>query len=93
MAQRQFIEQGKHLSGFMTQDGRLIGQLTDAIVGHDALALRLGVTAAADSGKVIGFSLIKTPEGSIRVWGSGSFPPPTGYLDDAVANLIRALVQ
>jgi hypothetical protein len=86
---------GQVVIGFMTLDGQLIGELVQPEVGHDELSLRaLGLRAKLASGHAVGITIGKSPEGEIRVFGSGYFPPPGGArLGEALQNAARRLVE
>ena len=70
---------GEVVIGFIQPDGKLIGELVDAGIGHDAHSYTLpGLRSQLASGQAIAVTIGKTASGAIRVFGSGAFPPPGG---------------
>ncbi len=93
MAGRRALSPGETVIGFMRRDGTLIGAIEHPRIGHDLLASRLGITSAAKNGDVIAFTVGKSSSGSIRGFGSGTFPPPGGIMDDGIRALVEALFE
>ncbi len=93
MAVRRALSPGETMIGFMRPDGTLVGSLAHPRVGHDLLASQLGLAGAANRGDVIAFTVGKSSSGEIRGFGSGTFPPPGGIMDDRVRSLVQALFE
>jgi hypothetical protein len=90
----RFLQPGETLIGFMTRDGKLIGQFADPSVGHDALSYSYaGLRSKLQSGQAIAITIGKAADGTIKVFGSGVFPPPGGVLTESLRKLAAALVS
>jgi hypothetical protein len=86
---------GEVIIGFMTPDGKLIGEFAEARVGHEALSLRTeGLRAKLASGQAVAITLGKSATGAITVFGSGAFVPPGGKpLSEELKDRARRLVE
>lgn len=88
------LQPGDTVIGFMTRDGKLIGQFADPSLGHDALSVMTpGLRSQIQSGQAIAITVGKSKDGVIRVFGSGTFPPPGGTLSDLFKRLAEKLVE
>ncbi|HVW38957.1 MAG TPA: hypothetical protein VHB99_16695 [Pirellulales bacterium] len=87
------LQPGETVIGFMTQDGKLIGEFGEPSLGHDAMSyLYPGLRGMLKSGQAIAITLGKTLNGAIRAFGSGAFPPPGGVLSAQLRQLAAKLV-
>jgi hypothetical protein len=73
------LSPGEVVIGFIRPGGELIGELTDAAIGHDAHSYSVsGLRSQLSSGQAIAVTIGKTADGVVKVFGSGAFPPPGG---------------
>ena len=80
--------------GFIDRRGKLVGELTDARVGHDALAdLTDGVRTKLEAGQLFAISINKDSLGKIHVFGSGTFEHPDGILPEYLRTFGKMLVE
>jgi hypothetical protein len=95
MSQVRVLQPGEVVIGFIRLDGRLIGSLADASLGHDALSYTIpGVRAQLAMGQAVAVTIGKSTTGVIKVFGSGAFPPPGGVpLSKILRDLASQLVQ
>lgn len=92
---RRKLNPGETVIGFVRPDGSLIGLLSDPSIGHDALSYSYpGLRAQLNGGQAIAITIGKGLEGTIRVFGSGCFPPPGGVpLSESFKALVAKLVE
>jgi hypothetical protein len=86
---------GEVVIGFIRQDGSLIGEFADAAIGHDAHSYTVpGLRSQLANAQAIAVTIGKASDGTIRVFGSGAFPPPGGGpLSAALKQLAGQLVE
>jgi hypothetical protein len=90
----RILQPGETVIGFMTPDGKLIGQFADPGIGHDVLSYtNPNLRANLQSGQAIAITIGKANDGSIWAFGSGAFPPPGGVMTEAMRKLAVALVS
>jgi hypothetical protein len=89
------LSPGEVVIGFMTVDGKLIGELAEPRIGHARLSLGMeGLLARLSSGQAVAITIGKSASGIITVFGSGAFPPPGGKpLSQELKDRARRLVE
>ncbi|HUY93112.1 MAG TPA: hypothetical protein VMV10_30565 [Pirellulales bacterium] len=88
------LQPGETVIGFMTQDGKLIGEFADPSVGHDAMSyLYPGLRSMLKSGQAVAITVGKTKHGAVKAFGSGAFPPPGGVLSAQLRRPAAKLVM
>ena len=88
------LNPGETVIGFMTRDGKLIGELADAKLGHAVLSdLYPHLASRLKSGDAIAITLFKMRDGTIKAFGSGTFPPPGGTLSGYLQKFAERLVN
>lgn len=94
-AARRKLNPGETVIGFVRLDGSLVGQFADPNIGHDALSYNYpGLRAQLNGGQAIAITIGKGLDGTIRVLGSGCFPPPGGVpLSASFKALVAKLVE
>ncbi len=87
------LERGQHALGFMTNGGKLLGEISTSIRGHLDLAYTIpNAKALADAQQAFGFTVGKTQDGIITVFGSGQFPHASGVIPQHLKLIISGLV-
>jgi hypothetical protein len=87
------LANGQIALGFMSRAGKLLVSSTNVAGGHEALALTVsGLTSLAKSGQAIAFTAAKRLDGTIDIFGSGTFQVQGG-LTESMKAMIRKLVR
>jgi hypothetical protein len=89
------LKPGETLIGFISLDGKLIGEFASPAIGHEMLALQVpGLRSRLERGQAIGITIGKRDDGTISVFGSAAFSPTGAQpLSEALKELARRLVE
>ena len=89
------LSPGEVVIGFIHPEGTLIGELVDAQIGHEELSYRAeSLRSKLASGLAIAITIGKRDDGTVKVLGSGAFPPlGGGPLSNTLRNLAATLVE
>lgn len=88
------LKTGETLIGFMSLDGKLIGEFAGPAMGHEMLALQVPGLRSRLENKAIGITIGKKPDGTISVFGSAAFSPIGAQpISQALKDRARRLVE